>query len=788
MNIRMVHKMMVWCGGLIWPFLMVTCAFTFSAHGLESGEIGLKIKQVTSGEKHHYFGYIGQSRTIPWNASERYILGLEIDFIDRMPEPQETANIIVVDASDNNRLIQVEKTHAWNPQQGTMFFWNPKNPESQFFFNDRDLTSGKVFTVLYDIESRKRMREYQFDHISIGNGGVALNGEYFLGLNYGRLARLRQVTGYPQALDWSSSELAPENDGVFRVDIESGEARLLVSYRQMENLLTKALGDLDHTGLFVNHTLWNRDSDRIYFFARAGWSGSGGKKINSPFSVRVDGSDLKLHTTHIGGHPEWAEGSHIIGRSGKNQVIYDVEQSQIVGMLGTPSIFPDPEGDIALSPNGRLFVNGFKMGNQNFYSVYRRSDGAHVRSDGLDKGGFGGDIRIDPAPRWNRQGNKILVPGIAPNGTRQMFCIEVSEKNEVASDFFIEHVMIEPATKSVPRSDTAAAIELPDGRLMVVYHKYESGKASGHDHGICRIWSKESHDGGSTWVNPRMLVDVAEGDMNVQAPALIRLKNGVVLMAYLRAHKGGSSSSMVISQSDDNGKSFKEISKVWSKTKGQLLQGGVSSIIELHSGRLILPFHGGTGNQWSQKNSAGCFFSDDKGKTWTRSAQISLPKRGAMEASIVELDRDGHLIMSLRTQLGGPYIAESHDAGQTWGNARFSGLEGGESGTCLRRHPDTGHLILFWNNSKFLSNHHHFGERTPLSVAISKDNGKSWTRIGNLFNDPKAEYTNLDCLFTSDGTALFTYMYAKPAWNRSAISLKAAIIPNNWFLHSHITP
>ncbi|MHC4580207.1 MAG: hypothetical protein ACYS14_02040, partial [Planctomycetota bacterium] len=61
---------------------------------------------------------------------------------------------------------------------------------------------------------------------------------------------------------------------------------------------------------------------------------------------------------------------------------------------------------------------------------YRRSDGAFVRSEGIDKGAYSGDIRIDPAPRWNRTNDAILVPGLAENKTRQMFVIHVitSEK------------------------------------------------------------------------------------------------------------------------------------------------------------------------------------------------------------------------------------------------------------------------------------------------------------------------------------------------------------------------
>jgi hypothetical protein len=57
--------------------------------------------------------------------------------------------------------------------------------------------------------------------------------------------------------------------------------------------------------------------------------------------------------------------------------------------------------------------------------VYRRSDGLYGRSEGLDKGSYSGDIRIDPAPRWNRANNAILVPGIAANTTRQMFVIHI---------------------------------------------------------------------------------------------------------------------------------------------------------------------------------------------------------------------------------------------------------------------------------------------------------------------------------------------------------------------------
>ena len=79
-----------------------------------------------------------------------------------------------------------------------------------------------MFTVLYDIEQGKCIREYRFEDTPVGNGGVAADGSAFAAINYGRLARLRLVTGYPEALDWSRDEIAPENDGIFIVDVRTG--------------------------------------------------------------------------------------------------------------------------------------------------------------------------------------------------------------------------------------------------------------------------------------------------------------------------------------------------------------------------------------------------------------------------------------------------------------------------------------------------------------------------------------------------------------------------------------
>ena len=214
---RLVHIYLIFCCFFLILFLPGIWA--------QSPSIKLEIEQITVGTKHHFFGYIGQCQTIPWNSTGQYILGLEINRIDRMPRPDEAATIILIDTYDNNKILRVDKTHAWNPQQGTMFYWNPLEAENQFFFNDRDVETGEVFTVVYDVEQKKRIHEFRYKDTPIGNGGVAADGSAWLGINYGRLARLRLVTGYPEALDWSDLLESAIIGGRLRETVEGGPAR-----------------------------------------------------------------------------------------------------------------------------------------------------------------------------------------------------------------------------------------------------------------------------------------------------------------------------------------------------------------------------------------------------------------------------------------------------------------------------------------------------------------------------------------------------------------------------------
>ncbi len=414
------------------PACLAGAALTALVAGEPAPTPGVTVTQLTTGPSNHFFGYIGQARTIPWNANGRYLLALETKFQDRLPGKGDAANVCLIDTQDNYRIRVVDRSQGWNPQQGTMFYWNPEHPETQFFFNDRDPKTGKVFTVLFDLTKGPnggRIREYRFEDTPVGNGGVAQNGGYFTAINYARMARLRAVTGYKDAWDWTKGVAAPENDGIFRVDIETGEKKLIVSFAQLKEKLRGVDPRIETRHMFINHTLNNRNNDRIYFYCRADFAEPDGQRLNVPFTVRPDGSELTRHEIFIGGHPEWEWGSRIIGSANDQQVVYDTASRRIAEVLGGADVFPKPGGDISLSPDGTWFVNGYK-GDDEFirYVFLNRRTGRILHSPKTRLGEWrSGDLRLDPAPCWNRTGDAIVVPGLAEDGSRQMFLIDISQ-------------------------------------------------------------------------------------------------------------------------------------------------------------------------------------------------------------------------------------------------------------------------------------------------------------------------------------------------------------------------
>ncbi len=389
--------------------------------------LAYEARQLTFGPSNHFYGYIGHVGNSPYSRDGKWLVALRTAFQERMPGPTDPADIVLLDATRDYAETKVDQTRGWNPQQGAMLYWNPEQA-TQFFFNDRDQKTGKVFTALYDISHRKRIKEFKFDAAPAANGGVRQDGGAFAAINYARMARLRPVTGYPGAWDWTEGVNHPNDDGLFIVDVKKGTRKLIVTFDQMREALLAKHPSIADKALFLNHTLWNREGDRIFFFVRGDFDNSK-RRINVPMTVRPDGSELTEQRVFIGGHPEWDFKSRMLGAVDRKLVLYDTVAQEIIETIGGPEIFRDAEGDTSLSRDGKWLVNGATTGPTMHYTILRRADGAILRTDEFSRGSYtGGDLRIDPAPCWNRAGDRFAFAALASDGTRQMFEVRVFER------------------------------------------------------------------------------------------------------------------------------------------------------------------------------------------------------------------------------------------------------------------------------------------------------------------------------------------------------------------------
>ncbi len=89
----------------------------------------------------------------------------------------------------------------------------------------------------------------------------------------------------------------------------------------------------------------------------------------------------------------------------------------------------------------------------------------------------------------------------------------------------------------------------------------------------------------------------------------------------------------------------------------------------------------------------------------------------------------------------------------------------------------TGDLLVIWNNV-FNPIGGHFGARTPLTAAISDDDGKSWSRIRNIEEEPEFAYSYTSIHFRGDEVLL---TYYRIAGDESERGLKLTILPVSWF-------
>lgn len=293
------------------------------------------------------------------------------------------------------------------------------------------------------------------------------------------------------------------------------------------------------------------------------------------------------------------------------------------------------------------------------------------------------------------------------------------------------------------RNGEGTFVRLKDGRIMYAYTYYIGSNFA--DDGHADIYAIYSKDEGESWTEPELLLAHDETAQNYMSPSIIRMPDGNLGMIFDRKERIATSTDCIVyfTSSCDEGKTWsKPISCCGDRHD---YTGAVNdTIVCLKSGRLMVAL---AGNHPDYKpddvNGNVIYFkySDDCGKTWKRMQNVvSSPytdRSGLVEPGIYEY-QDGKLWMYCRTTYGFQYESFSEDGGVSWSPAVPSfNFTSPDSPMRVKR---IGELtVAVYNPQPYYPTRLDLSSsgtprRTPLVMAVSRNDGKSFDATGKSYN------------------------------------------------------
>jgi hypothetical protein len=311
---------------------------------------------------------------------------------------------------------------------------------------------------------------------------------------------------------------------------------------------------------------------------------------------------------------------------------------------------------------------------------------------------------------------------------------------------------------------------------------YTHFTGSNDDTGAAHLASRVSSDGGKTWSDKDDLVvpnEGAAGNGNVMSNSLLRLQDGRIALFYVRymwapktkfGNWGGFDCRPFMRISTDE-------ARTWSPPRECLPDKEIacnvlnnSRVVQLKSGRLVMPIarhdydNPTTADNFNHQPKTSCWLSDDCGQTWHQSKTVLTGKKGPghehdvalQEPGVVEL-KDGRLMMFCRTHIDLAFISFSSDQGETWSlDVPMPGIRAALAAPAIKRIPKTGDLLMVWDDHSMVTSttHPYYGKRTPFTVGISRDEGKTWEKVKNIEDDVEGWYCYVAIAFVGDHVLL----------------------------------
>lgn len=386
------------------------------------------VRALTQGPKFHWFGYYDK---LQFDPTGRYLLGMEVDFEGRSPQPGDSVKIGLIDTARGDRWTELGSSQAWGWQQGCMLQWVPGS-RTEVIWNDLD--GDHYVARVFDVKTRK------IRTLPKAIYALSPDGRWGIGTEFSRINDLRPGYGYAPLRDPFFDEKAPSAIGLYRIDLKTGESNLLFSLAEAAALPHNGQDVRDHFHWF-NHLLVNTDGSRITFLHR--WRTKREDRqvmartafVTRMITMNPDGSEpFVIDPSGYTSHFVWRDPSHLCA------------YTRPAGMPQQFYVLEDRTGKIEPIRSEKMPVNGHQtylpgrnnewLLNDNYANAQHRDQVPflyHLPTDRrIDLGRFPagetyvGEWRCDLHPRSSPDGTKVCIDSTHGGNGRQLYLIDIS--------------------------------------------------------------------------------------------------------------------------------------------------------------------------------------------------------------------------------------------------------------------------------------------------------------------------------------------------------------------------